>query len=200
MAISPIAYLPFSHWLAVAPYGTGVFLWVGTFVFGNLLFISVLAAPILLFCLMMRSRRKQAVIYLAASILMIVSVAGGLVLGLNVHMAGIRSWAKREQPLILAIHKYESEHSSPPPNLESLIPDYLPAIPATGMAAYPEYRYDTGDETKQDFFGNPWAVSILTPASFLNFDELLYFPKQNYPEVGYGGSLERIGDWAYVHE
>jgi len=29
---------------------------------------------------------------------------------------------------------------------------------------------------------------------------MLYFPKKDYPEKGYGGSLERVGDWAYVHE
>jgi hypothetical protein len=33
-----------------------------------------------------------------------------------------------------------------------------------------------------------------------SFDRFLYFPLQNYPEDGYGGSLERIGDWAYLHE
>lgn len=25
-------------------------------------------------------------------------------------------------------------------------------------------------------------------------------PKRNYPERDYGGTLERIEDWAYVHE
>lgn len=200
VAISPLAYLPFSHWLAVIPYGTGIFLWVGVFVYGCLLLVPLFAIPILLFCLFLPNWRKQAAIYLAASLLMIVSYGCGTIVGLKVHMAGIRSWVKREQPLIVAIRKYESEHSTPPPNLESLIPNYLPAIPDTGLAAYPEFRYHNGDEAKQEFFDNPWAVSVLTPTSLLNFDELLYFPKQNYPEVGYSGSLERIGDWTYVHE
>jgi hypothetical protein len=34
----------------------------------------------------------------------------------------------------------------------------------------------------------------------MNWDMFLYFPKQNYPKAGYGGWLERIEDWAYVHE
>jgi hypothetical protein len=200
IAISPLAYFPFSHWLAVAPYGTGLCLWIGTFVFEILVLIALLMTPILLFRLLVRSERKQAVIYLAASMLLIVSCGGGIILGLHIHMAGIRSWATKARPLILAIHKYEREHSTPPPNLESLVPNYLPEIPTTGMAAYPVFSFHTGDDAQQEYFNNPWAVSILTPTSFLNFDELLYFPQQNYPEVGYGGWLERIGNWAYVHE
>ncbi len=29
---------------------------------------------------------------------------------------------------------------------------------------------------------------------------VLYFPNRNYPQHGYGGWLEPVGDWAYVHE
>jgi hypothetical protein len=30
--------------------------------------------------------------------------------------------------------------------------------------------------------------------------QFMYSPLPNYPERGYGGSLERVGEWAYVHE
>jgi hypothetical protein len=29
---------------------------------------------------------------------------------------------------------------------------------------------------------------------------MLYLPSGQYPEQGWGGTLERIDDWAYVHE
>ena len=33
-----------------------------------------------------------------------------------------------------------------------------------------------------------------------NWDLFLYFPNRRYPKSAYGGVLQRIGDWAYVHE
>lgn len=70
---------------------------------------------------------------------------------------------------------------------------------STGMAAYPQYEYHTGARAAQ-YDGNPWVLVVFTPSGGINFDEFLYFPLQNYPRSGYGGSLEQLGDWAYVHE
>ena len=28
----------------------------------------------------------------------------------------------------------------------------------------------------------------------------MYFPNGDYPDHGYGGSIERVAGWAYVHE
>ena len=47
---------------------------------------------------------------------------------------------------------------------------------------------------------NSWVLYIDTPSGGINFDMFMYFPNQNSPKTGYGGVLERIGDWAYVHE
>jgi hypothetical protein len=41
---------------------------------------------------------------------------------------------------------------------------------------------------------------VFTPSGAINFDQFMYFPNRNYPEQGFGGWIERIGDWAYVHE
>ena len=115
-------------------------------------------------------------------------------------MAGMRSFSQRSQSLINAINAYERDHSAPPGSLDDLVPDYLPAVPSTGMMAYPEYQYYTDDEAKEHYADNPWALSVFTPGGGINFDMMLYFPNQNYPDRGYGGGLERVGDWAYVHE
>jgi hypothetical protein len=64
------------------------------------------------------------------------------------------------------------------------------------MAAYPEFEYSTeANET-----GDLWSLRVATPVGFVNWDMLLYLPSQRYPEHGYGGRIERIQDWAYVHE
>jgi hypothetical protein len=65
------------------------------------------------------------------------------------------------------------------------------------MRAYPEYRY-TPNATNYE--GNPWVITVFTPSGGINFDQFMYFPLTNYPKTGYGGWLERVGDWAYVHE
>jgi len=45
-----------------------------------------------------------------------------------------------------------------------------------------------------------WFLSVNVPCFGVGFDQMLSFPLQNYPKVGYGGGLERVKDWAYVHE
>lgn len=107
--------------------------------------------------------------------------------------------AERSKPLIQAIHSFESLHGSPPTDLNALVPGFLPEIPDTGMAAYPRYEYRTAEKAAE-YEGNPWTLTVFTPSGGINFDQFMYFPKQNYPEKGYGGWLERVADWAYVHE
>lgn len=78
-----------------------------------------------------------------------------------------------------------------------MVPEFLERIPKTGMGTYPDYKYWTGSDS---FDGNPWALIVSAPSGPLNFDQFMYFPLTNYPATGYGGWLERVGDWAYVHE
>ncbi|MBM4044395.1 MAG: hypothetical protein FJ279_04715 [Planctomycetes bacterium] len=118
---------------------------------------------------------------------------------MRARMTAFHELAGRSAPLVQAIHKFDEENGRPPVSLDDLVPRYLPSIPGTGMGAYPRYEYVAGDKAKQRY-GNPWALYIHTSIGFCNFDMFLYFPNQNYPEKGYGGVLERVRDWAYVHE
>ena len=115
-------------------------------------------------------------------------------------MRGFERLAERSRPLISAVRRFEVDHERPPASLDELIPKYLVAIPNTGMAAYPEYEYVTGDKALEHYDGNPWAVWVDSPSGGINWDIFLYYPKQNYPQRGHGGSLESVKDWAYVHE
>jgi len=45
-----------------------------------------------------------------------------------------------------------------------------------------------------------WELRVPCPSGGLNWDVFFYWPSKNYPNYIYGGSVERIGDWAYVHE
>ncbi len=198
-ALSAIVYFPFSEWLSTTQGGTSLFLW-GQMIYVLPLVASILAMPFLVFGLFFRDTRRRSCLYLLCIALFVPCCIFGVGLGDKARMAGMKSFAQRSQTLIRAIENYERDHSGPPQSLNDLVPDYIPAVPCTGMAAYPEYRYHTGDMAKQQYAGNSWVLTVFTPSGFLNFDMMLYFPNQNYPHHGYGGSLEPVGDWAYVHE
>ena len=198
-ALSALVYFPFSQWVSTTRIGTMLLLWgQGIYLFP--LMAAVLATPILLVCLLFQRTRPKSLFLVVLSVLLIACCFGGVRLGYKARMAGMEAFARRSQPLIAAINKYERDHSSPPGTLNDLVPVYLPAVPSTGMMAYPEYDYHVGDEAKGQYRNNRWALSVFTPSGGINFDRMLYFPNQDYPELGYGGSLERIADWAYVHE
>jgi len=116
----------------------------------------------------------------------------------KIWMEGFENLAIRSSPLVDAIKNYEHKYNQPPENLEALVQEFLPAIPKTGMGNYPDYQYEVNNPGR--WHGNPWVLYVFTPPGGIGFDMFIYFPKQNYPEKGYGGVLERIKDWAYVHE
>lgn len=199
ISVSAIGYFPFAEWLATARNGTALFL-VAELIYGlRLLYVLVAILGVAVVRCIGRSR-AGAVELILLGLLYVVCCFVGIRLGQQTRMAGMRAFTERAKPLVAAIHQYERDHHAPPGSLATLVPRYLPEVPSTGMRAYPEYYYSTGDECRRRYQDNPWALSVSTPIGFLNWDCLLYFPRRNYPERGYGGSLERVGDWAYVHE
>ena len=67
-------------------------------------------------------------------------------------------------------------------------------------ARLPELQVVVGDEARTVYGGNDWALRAPVPSGLINWDEFLYFPNGAYLERGFGGWLERVGAWAYVHE
>ena len=45
-----------------------------------------------------------------------------------------------------------------------------------------------------------WELQIPCSNGFLNWDVFFYWPSEEYPDHVYGGWVERIKNWAYVHE
>lgn len=199
LTVSVIIYIPFAHWISTTRVGTSLFLW-GVVIYGFLLLAAVLAIPLSLIALFYKRLRWDALLVLILTLVYLPLAITGITLGQKVRMARMAEFVERSQPLIEAIQRYERDEGAPPATLADLIPDYLPEIPHTGMMAYPEYEYHSGKKSLEWYDGNPWVVTVETPSGGLNWDEMLYFPKQNYPKAGYGGDLERVGDWAYVHE
>jgi hypothetical protein len=72
------------------------------------------------------------------------------------------------------------------------VPDHLPWVPGTGLPAYPKFDYRrTG--------GEAFELSVFCGDGF-DFDRFVYWSSETYPDAMYGGFVQRIGKWAYVHE
>lgn len=198
-ALSALVYFPFSEWISTTSIGTMLLVQLQILYLLPML-AAPLATPVLLVCLCFARTRRASRSLLPFCLLLIACCIGGNLLGNKARKAGMQAFAARSQPLIAAIFRYERDHAAPPPTLQDLVPDYLPAVPSTGMMAYPEYHYHVGEQAADGYDGNPWALAVFTPSGGINFDQMLYFPRQNYPAQGHGGWLEPIGDWAYVHE
>jgi hypothetical protein len=198
ICVVPLGLLPLLDYLAIARFGTSTPLTLqGCFLLpGFAAVLTLVVAPFLLF--IHRYRRLAARCWLLAAVLTVATLVG-LRLGARVRTAAFHDLAQRSVPLVEAIHAHEAKHGAPPPDLAALVPEFLPSVPGTGIAAYPNYEYFVGTEAAK-YDNNPWALRVFTPGGGINFDMFVYFPLQNYPEFGYGGRLERIADWAYVHE
>lgn len=194
----PAVVLPLLHTLAVASWGSLAFLWLA----GLVILPCLLALPmvVVLPCYGLVGRhRAEAARWWAVAVVCVVATWGGIHFGMEVRMAAFRRLAEHGAPLVRAVRAYEARHGAPPPNLEALIPEYLPAIPTTGMGAHPHFEYHVGPTALHRYGGNPWVLVVFAPVG-ANADELLYFPRQNYTESPYAAGVEPMGDWAYHHE
>ena len=147
-------------------------------------------------CLLVRSIRSTALGTLFYSAGMVALFIPALGLASKARHYGFALAARRAEPLVVAIARYAREHGQPPETLSTLIPTYLSHLPS----GVPDVKLISGEAARTRFAGNSWVLQALVPSGIINFDQFMYFPNQQYPEFGYGGGVERIADWAYVHE
>ena len=192
----PVVCIPAAEWMALARYGSREFLWL----WFALCFPALAAVPIFLASLVglafRRVRRHSAALALCSVAYFVAFILSFRVAD-SVRMSAFHRLAERSKPLVTAVRAFEQKHGHAPESLQTLVPEFIPSVPSTGMGAYPEYLYSTAST---NYEGNPWVLTVFTPQGGINFDQFMYFPLTNYPKTGYGGWLERVGDWAYVHE
>lgn len=193
------AFMIFADYYAITPKGSAGVLTLRDF----LLFPLCAAVPgifiAITYCVRKTTREKASKWFLSCLVFVAVTIAAARI-GQRIRMNAFASLAERSAPLVGAIKAYEQTHGEPPASLNVLVPEYLAAIPHTGMGAYPEYQYRVvTDRGRED--GNPWVIVVPTHSGGINFDELFYYPRQNYPTHRWGGNgVERVRDWAYMHE
>jgi hypothetical protein len=120
----------------------------------------------------------------------------GIWVGGELRMYGFELAAERAEPLIDAIESYSHDNGKPPATLDALVPNYLIELPAK----LPPLEIVTDSQQLSEYGDNPWALTSLVSRWIMNWDRFIYFPDQAYPTRGFGGGLERVGAWAYVHE
>jgi hypothetical protein len=180
-----------AEWFMVSPYGNTDAAIVEILVALSLLPAagSAIVCALLALAPILRSKMLPLCLGSAAYCAVLIPL---LPLSARIRIHAFDQLARRSRPLVAAILRYEAEHGR-------LTPGYITAVPATGMKAYPEYRYWTGEDAKH-YRNNPWALEVLCSRGILNWDRFVYLPKGNYPRYDFGGSLERVQDWAYVWE
>lgn len=198
VAIVLNAFGIFAFYLSVAPIGTSFLIGPATLNIA-FLFAAIVAIPAAFVLLIFQKYRKYSVRLLIAAVIYIPLTVGGLHTAFGVRRDGFIQLAQRSRPLVTAIRQFESKYGKPPDELSQLVPEFLGAVPKTGIGAYPNYEYFASPD-KEIFRDNPWILKVDAQMGGLGWDQFLYFPKQNYPEAGYGGIIIRLEDWAYVNE
>ncbi len=70
--------------------------------------------------------------------------------------------------------------------------DGMPAKVFEGLLGVPDGTRDVENV--------PWELRINCSTGFLNRDVFFYWSIQKYPQKIYGGDVEKVADWAYVHD
>jgi hypothetical protein len=188
IAVASNAPFLLANWWCVTGLGGWELLWSDLLLMPFIL--AILWLPIACVALCFGRRREEAAIC-------------ALVLGLFVPTAALSGagrmlafqWAgERAQPIADAVAEYRRQVGTLPQRLEDLVPVYLPSLPTR----IPPLRLQAGGAF--DRGSAPWSLVASVPSGFANFDRFFYEPGENYPSAAPGGSVQRLGRWAYYHE
>jgi hypothetical protein len=151
------------------------------------------------------SRRKKSFLAWKASFVYIAVATASFPVALAAREAAVHRFARSSSVLVDAIGSFGEEQGRLPASLEELTPTYLPQRPRSlgipGTLLFARYDYEVlSSRTDQRSGGQTWELRVYYPFGPLNWDLLVYRPAEAYPDRLYGGSVERIRDWAYVHE
>ncbi|MCQ4235005.1 hypothetical protein NAV31_15025 [Pseudomonas stutzeri] len=150
------------------------------------------AIHVLVALLVMLVSRKWREYFPAIMLGVLLGGLAGLQAGTVMRMKAYELAGDRAAVLVSAIEHYIETTGAPPERLEQLVPAFVETIPA----GLPPLEMVTGDAALKGFYGNQWAL-LFKAGSGLNWDRLVYLPRQNYEQVE---SKTLRGRWAYIHE
>jgi hypothetical protein len=164
-------YYPIGSWLPASSLltPTGILLAIGTTAVA-----AILAAP--MYALLAWNWRPIALAILFEVCLILGLVPAQMTGDLMLRMS-FDSLQVRNPELISAIVAYAADKGTPPATLAELVPDYLPAIPRTGIAVRPDYDYQPkpglcGFDSKRP---SDWNLSVSIGAALI-VHQIFYCP------------------------
>ncbi len=124
--------------------------------------------------------------YLAATL---TAVIVGVLVSIAIESFATRSIPLRAKPLISALEAYESKYEKPPETLQRLVPEFIGAIPHTGMPGFPNYEYRPLKSPER----SRWELGVQCPSVYLFKPEWrVYRPLKN---TGERNVPMRFSDW-----
>lgn len=142
--------------------------------------------------------RRRGLLWVALSLLIGTAlILPSLRVASMTRMRLIRQATFRAEPLLHALERYREDHGVYPEALDELQPGYVAEVPGTGMIAHPDFVYIPPGEAEPEAGGYNLRVHCFLIGGF---DSLHYWPSQYYPDKMWGGVVERVDGWAYVHE
>jgi hypothetical protein len=142
--------------------------------------------------------RKQLITSGATCVALLISIQ----LMFAIRHVAICNVIERSRPLIAAITAFEKKRGKLPKDLAELVPEYLPAIPKTGLPAYlpgiPNMGIDPNDTYHYEapyVVNIPWRLTVEVPL-YIATERLIYNSTKEY-QADEDHHIERMGDWGY---
>ncbi len=112
----------------------------------------------------------------------------------------VRRVSHHGEPIIAALERYHSDHGEYPPSLDGLVPNYLTAVPRTGIGVDPEFQYTLpGGDNDLSGVDGLFSYDLWVGRAGL-FNHIHFWPEGNYPERVPGAAIQTVGRWGLVHE
>lgn len=195
---SPLGMIGSQALCFLVPYGWPAPFRATGFVLFPLWILAAHALPVILGAAAIGYRRIE----IAAAALGVVLLMWGTfdparqLVRMSIHR-GLSTVAVSASPVIDALEEYRSKNGGYPEKLDALVPSYLPRIPTTGLAAYPQYWYHRSKGSQPP---KGYELSVPVSTGVLDFSAFQYWPEGDYPPTWPHQSPEVVGDWAIWYD
>lgn len=156
---------------------------------------TILLYPILFFFASIRQHVNRLVLI---AIAIVAATAAALNGCCQLESAAYASIIVKAEPLIGAIRNYEKHNKKSPESLQRIVPEYLGAIPDTGLKYWPAYEYRVFKD--KPFTYHRWEVAVRCNTTVMSPARLFYWPTEKYPDLLNDRLVTKIRSWGYVNE
>ena len=159
---------------------------------------AVIAVPLLVVLAAVR-RRSSHCVAAAAWAVAVIALLAGIHQYEQLKRRGLARAMERGAPVIAALSAHRARHGAYPAALSELVPQQLVSIPSTGLVGFPDFGYQGGGHREHEL-ADTYELRVDCSANPGNFDRVIYWPEELYPDRFESSWTERLGRWAWLHE